>query len=1037
MTLSMASNVDTLDIPEIRRMSWDLYYICNSISGDAPDGFRQLVANLESLHSVFQTLEDDATKNSEAGQDKERKHTLQRCLKSCSGILQQLKEVVEMYRALGFGTGKQLWQSIDWMTQQGFIDDLNSKIVAHTCHLGLCVSSIGKSSLERTESTATRSSAKDIPPLTPSSLQMQDEVSPTSFSIPTSRHHNVHIMAELDGTEVPNPNTVRANTQRPFTPGHTRVSTSSESFVSGQSDASIFTATTRTSPSTPATASFSPLSMAPPDAYSTEKEVVWARGPGSGISSVQYQRQLQRSNSIKPGESILWGGPPHSGADAIQELHQRQLREQLLRSLRYEPRDRFHQPDAELLVKFDNLAHKEERPQHLTTKGWLLVAVWWFLKARTALANSEMPSLVSHRGSASPSTVSWTASHQAYVDLLKASYILYDIVLRVESPQVLLEDENRKLISDLSEGIKEDFAQFGTVDIPDYAATHSQNLDIWEPVQPEETTGSEGQASSPGNICYVTVELEDGGNEDEQVLFRTFVNAGIGSKKLRMRTRGAPYMLLLSTRYGESEPKITICNQYGTFCLQRDLTPGDLAQLVQVSNAPLASLPVTRTTEPVTLKFDTMSVSVSFQYLSDMMQVINMPKAYFDAVQLREPLESDEFTETVVFKSSAESLEQLRMPNMTSSRPPTVHRSCEVRILERSFKEAWRSVRRIVICSSAADQSGQIIEFFMPLSHVQVSRTKASGFILLKWSDTGQERSGKTDGNYHPLFSYVYDSSNPNIGIGIQFRSGEQADELEKAILSRNTEAVFTWSQTKSSGQVYDVVDAALDGKRYKAVMLCRTRGEWKQCGLHYLYRDMDYVYEHSTLRVKFPHSLNATYISSHVDQLYRADQRVFFSHCEKELRDMVVEFNDEHVLRTFMTSLASSHELIFSRRATSLMTKEKLLLGPKKSVKGYSQVQLWRDAETLRLAARWNDHITDRWLTMTIPSGELTRAGNLVSFPPSSYSRGMVLNMSKMAAGSAKNPSREHKIGPITIMFPDTKDREDFVAAIVGMHSK
>ncbi|RAK95033.1 uncharacterized protein BO80DRAFT_498065 [Aspergillus ibericus CBS 121593] len=1032
------ANVDTLDISEIRRTTWELYRFCDSISGNAPDGFRQLVANLQSLHNLFQKWKDDPTsKNSEVGHDEERKHNLQRCLKSCSSTLQQLKEVVKMYQASGFGTGEQLWQTIDWTTQQAFIDDVNTKIVAHKCHLGLCVSSNHKSPLERTESAATESSAKDLPPLAPSSLQMQDEVSPTSFSVPTPRLHDVHIMPELDGTEVPNRNPARTNTKHSPTPGHTRVSTSSESFVSGQSDGSIFTATTRTSPSTPATASFSPLSMAPPEAYCTEKEVVWARGPGSGISSVQYQRQIQRSNSIKPGESILWGSPAHAGADAIQELHQRQWREQLLRSLRCEPRDRFHQPDAELLVKFETLSHKEERPQHLTTKGWLLVAVWWLLKARTALANSEMPSLVSQRGSTSASTVSSIASHQAYVDLLKASYILYDIVLRVESPQVLLEDENRKLISDLSEGIKEDFAQFSSVDVPDYAAIHSQNLDIWEPIQPEETTVSEGLASSPGNISYVTVELEDGGNEDEQVLFRTFVNAGIGSKKLRMRTRGAPYMLLLSTRYGESEPKVTICNQSGSFCLQRDLTPGDLTQLMQVSNASLAGLPAIRAAEPVTLKFDTMSVSISFQYLSDMMQVINIPKAYFDAVQLREPLESDEFTETVVFKSSAESLEQLRMPTMTSSRPPTVHLSCEVRILERSFKEAWRSVRRIVICSSTADQNGRMIEYFMPLSHVQVSRTKTAGLVLLKWSDTGQERSGKTDGNYHPLFSYVYDSSNPNIGIGIQFRSEEQADALEKAILGRNIKPVFTWSQTKSSGQVYDVVDAALDGKRYKAVMLCRTRGEWKQCGLHYLYRDMDYVYEHSTLRVKFPHALNATYISSHVDQLYRADQRVFFSHCEKELREVVVEFHDEHVLRAFMTSLASSHELIFSRRANSLMTKEKLLFGPKKSVKGYSQVQLWRDAETLRLAARWNDHIMDRWLTMTIPPGELTRSGNLISFPSSSYSRGMILNMSKIAAGSAKNLSREHKTGPITILFPDIKDREEFVAAIAGMHMK
>lgn len=586
------------------------------------------------------------------------------------------------------------------------------------------------------------------------------------------------------------------------------------------------------------------------------------------------------------------------------------------------------------------------------------------------------------------------------------------------------------------------------MDIPDYAAIHSQNLDFWEPIQPEEMIGKDGQPAKPGNFCYITVELEDAGKEDEQVLFRTFVNAGIGAKKLRMRSRGAPYMLLLSTKYGESEPKISLCNQYGTFCLQRDrkclyiwlkclettklnqstVAPGDLAQLIQVSNASLTNLSVPKPTEPLILKFDAMTLSISFQYMSDIMQVISMPKAYFDAVQIREPLDSDQFTEKVVFKSPAETVEQLRMPSMVSTSPPTLHRSCEVRILERSFGEAWRSIRRMVISSSIADKPGQATELFMPLSHVQVSRTTASGFILLKWSDTGQERSSKTDGNYHPLFTYVYDGSNPNIGLGIQFRSQEAADKLEKAVLGLSQKPAFTWSQAKSSGQVYEVADIAPDEKRYKAVIICRTRAEWKQCSLHYLFRDMDYLYDHSNLRVRFPRALFATYISSHVDQLYRADGRVFFSHCEKEFKDMTVEFHEERVLMAFMSSLASTYKLVFSRRATSLTTKEKLLvLGPRKSVKGDSQVQLWRDGNIIRLAARWSDRITDRWLTMTIPPSEPSRAGNLVSFPPSSYSRGMVLNMTKIASGAAKNQNREHKTGPITITFPNLKGTPSF----------
>ncbi|GAT26691.1 similar to An02g05140 [Aspergillus luchuensis] len=959
----MASIFEAADIPELTKLARDLYLTCNSISGDAPDGFNQLVASLESLHSVFQTLKDDvsSSKIELSESDEECKHTLHRCLNSCSGTLQQLKEVVDMYRNLGFENGRQLWQSIDWMTQQAFIDDLKSKIVAHTCHLGVCVGSLTKPSIERSESSATKDSANNIPLPTPASWQAHDDVSPISISVSTPRQQNVFILAELEGTQPSRSNPAAPQSAcPPEDPSH--VSASSESVVSGHSDTSSFTATTYTSPTSPATSTYSPSQSVVPEVFSTEKEVVWSRGPGSGFSAIQHQGRIQRSTSIKPGESTPWGSPGHSGADAIQELHRRQLREQLFRSLRCEPRDKMHQPDAELLASFDHIAHKEERAQQLTARCWLLVAVWWLLKAKQ------------------------------------------------------------------TKSLKEDFGQFSAVDVPDYAAIHSQNLDFWEPIQPEEMIGKDGQPAKPGNFCYITVELEDAGKEDEQVLFRTFVNAGIGAKKLRMRSRGAPYMLLLSTKYGESEPKISLCNQYGTFCLQRDLTPGDLAQLIQVSNASLTDLSVPKPTEPLTLKFDAMTLSISFQYMSDIMQVISMPKAYFDAVQIREPLDSDQFTEKVIFKIPAESVEQLRMPSMVSTSPPTVHRSCEVRILERSFGEAWRSIRRMVISSSIADKPGQATELFMPLSHVQVSRTTASGFILLKWSDTGQERSSKTDGNYHPLFTYVYDGSNPNIGLGIQFRSQEAADNLERAVLGLSQKPAFTWSQAKSSGQVYEVADIAPDEKRYKAVMICRTRAEWKQCSLHYLFRDMDYLYDHSSLRVRFPRALFATYISSHVDQLYRADGRVFFSHCEKEFRDMTVEFHEERVLMAFMSSLASTYKLVFSRRATSLTTKEKLLvLGPRKSVKGDSQVQLWRDGNTIRLASRWSDRITDRWLTMTIPPSEPSRAGNLVSFPPSSYSRGMVLNMTKIASGAAKNQNREHKTGPITITFPHLKGTPSF----------
>lgn len=72
------------------------------------------------------------------------------------------------------------------------------------------------------------------------------------------------------------------------------------------------------------------------------------------------------------------------------------------------------------------------------------------------------------------------------------------------------------------------------------------------------------------NGRWVTVEQEDAGEEGETVLFRTFVNAEIGGKRYRMKSKGAPYLLLLSTKEGESEPRVTICNQSGTLGLSRE-----------------------------------------------------------------------------------------------------------------------------------------------------------------------------------------------------------------------------------------------------------------------------------------------------------------------------------------------------------------------------------------------------------------------------------------------------------------------------------
>ncbi|KAF5864515.1 hypothetical protein ETB97_007346 [Aspergillus alliaceus] len=71
-------------------------------------------------------------------------------------------------------------------------------------------------------------------------------------------------------------------------------------------------------------------------------------------------------------------------ATAMQQLQQVQLREKLLRPLRYEPRDKLHQPDPEPKRKFNALVQDELSIKRLNRSDWLQVAVWWLLKTTAA-----------------------------------------------------------------------------------------------------------------------------------------------------------------------------------------------------------------------------------------------------------------------------------------------------------------------------------------------------------------------------------------------------------------------------------------------------------------------------------------------------------------------------------------------------------------------------------------------------------------------------------------------------------------------------
>lgn len=205
---------------------------------------------------------------------------------------------------------------------------------------------------------------------------------------------------------------------------------------------------------------------------------------------------------------------------------------------------------------------------------------------------------------------------------------------------------------------------------------------------------------------------------------------------------------------------------------------------------------------------------------------------------------------------------------------------------------------------------------------------------------------------------------------------------------------------------------------------LFQNRSSWRYSDVYYLYRDTDFAYAHFTLSVRFPRAYYTDYISTHVDQLYDADVPVSFSHCEKKTGQAIIDFNNETVSRSFVSALSPLCELQYSRRIHSLSTKSKSLFGSKKSSKGGAEVQLWRRGNGFQLAARWDDHIPEKWLTMTLSSdcSPVDKEGVKVNFPKMTYTRGASLDMLNILARSLRSHHIGNREGPLSITFQNAQ---------------
>lgn len=317
---------------------------------------------------------------------------------------------------------------------------------------------------------------------------------------------------------------------------------------------------------------------------------------------------------------------------------------------------------------------------------------------------------------------------------------------------------------------------------------------------------------------WFSIDNADCGFSHENLLFRTFVNAQIGSKDERVKTQDAPYMLILWTKQGESEIFISLCNQRNTLNLSRIFSSRDLENYEQKGEDCLE----------ISVEFPSQEAEIRFLNIEDSRAFCAQPRRYFQAMAGRDPIRG----ELAIFNTVLESFEDRDGPQIPTS-------SCGLRIYESMPHQRCKTTRRLVVSSPAGDASitPWCASHWIPLSKIRLQIDDS--LVTMSWSDLKQcEKIGRGNFDYH--FAYVYKPEEPNRKLFMRFSSGYEAERFEECIffLTEAQDHVERRStmEIPATGQelrVYDLQDE-IDRSRYHVIALAIRSSLMHMCELYY-----------------------------------------------------------------------------------------------------------------------------------------------------------------------------------------------------------
>ena len=678
-----------------------------------------------------------------------------------------------------------------------------------------------------------------------------------------------------------------------------------------------------------------------------------------------------------------------------------------------------------------------------SVERWLRLAIWWLVKSRNIshiLATKE----VERRGTdASQHQSRWhstVSAEQAYTDLLKSSWILEEIVLVKATDEDLSYVSVRKMVKDLSASLHNELLESRKIDrsFEPFNGNALLKYDLHLLESFEQTI--EAEESIPAamddpvsGLRWFEIDQDNAGMQNEKVLYRTFVNAQLGSRYDRSKSPSAPYILLVWTAADECDIFVSLCNHRGSVNLSRKLVAEDLEKYEAGDDRTLFSI-----------KFPAQEAEIKFLSLEDAVGFFTQPNIFFAALEQIKPRSGElAICQTSLSTYSDSSPRAFPRDGRAKAMASSKASSCGLRMYESIPDKCWKITRRLVVNTPPDSTKPDCVSHWLPVDRVKlvVEGTK----VTVRWSDCGQ-LTRKDLGNFAFQYSYVYKADEPNRKIDLEFRSSSEAQRFEKCLLlpTEMPPQITTKVELPSAFQdvrIYRLFDVDEPDQAYHSIALCKKNPKGPHSTeIYYVFRDLDWILstKNGTLSIiDFPSLQISHYVSTIPRLQYQpnaSDPTPGFSDVVEKFKAARFELGCDHDLKRFMHGL-TGWTLKFFRPLAKLHLVETghLIKNRKEQYKNIS-VQLWEKAAEegqpqIQLAVRLGEEPKDRWITASLfeahyRSEHYSMSFN-VEFQALLLQRGVEVDTKYMAATTtrdAKEQAMSRKGWKTTLTFVNTE---------------